>query len=66
MTRSPQRATRTAFSEPTLNDDLGVGKEIKNLLAVRFGIAEHRVSRAAEGEETHRGSNTDVNADHAR
>ena len=52
--------------KPTLNDNLGVCKEIKNLLAVGFGVAEHRVSCAAEGEETHRGSNTDINADHAR
>ena len=59
-------ATRTAVLEPALNDDFGIRKEIKNFLAVRFGVAEHRVSGTAEGEETHRSGNTDVDSDHAR
>ena len=59
------RATRAAFLEPTLNDDLGICKEIKNFLPMPFGVAEHRIAGTAEGKETHGRGNADVNSDHA-
>ena len=52
--------------EPALDDYLGVGIEIKNFLAMGFGVAEHRIAGAAKREKAHGGRNSDIDSDHAR
>jgi hypothetical protein len=50
--------------EPALDDDFGIGKKFKNLLAMSLDVTKHGVAGTTKREKTHGRGNADVYTEH--